>query len=161
MNIVIPLYTRELDQNWNWREQMISSAIINDLYYTSFVVCTVHNYYAEYLWCGPVSISMDWCEVSWSFQSVCELSFDHSQVSVSTEPLINPSCSQAVWLTYDLSLVPRSSPAPFSWPHTSPLNCFSRWFKHHECGQENGTGDGLGTRLLWPVSHIISVRTRL
>jgi len=41
MNILIPLYTRELDQNWNWRQQMISSAIINDLYYTSFVVCTI------------------------------------------------------------------------------------------------------------------------
>ena len=41
------------------------------------------------------------------------------------------------------------SPAPFCWPHTWPLNRpEKRKFKGHVWGQENGAGDGLGTRLI-------------
>ena len=67
----------------------------------------------------------------------------HLNVSVAKTSLIPgplpPPVLETPLCTWN-SLVPRPSPAPFSWPHT--------WqFKGHICGQENGVGDGLGTRL--------------
>jgi len=51
------------------------------------------------------------------------------------------------WSICTSTLIPRLSPAPFSWPHTYVT--FSGCFKGHICGQENGAGDGLGTRLTY------------
>jgi len=105
-----------------------------------------HQWVADCIGCGPVQLET-WI-VGIPTEQLVGLSTELDYKSIGWEARQTYFLIQCQW---NCNLVPRLSPAPFSWSHTWILNhlekCFSRQFKVHVCNEENGMGDGPGPSL--------------